>query len=73
MKLMKVSGAKDQTYQAFPDLKHIYHNEDKNSMASEIQDIRKLYGYGTGNLSKSDARSRMRKIRTYGFERSEYL
>ena len=29
MKLMKVSGAKDQTYQAFPDLKHIYHIEDK--------------------------------------------
>ena len=29
MKLAKVSGAKGRTYQMFPDLKHIYHIEDK--------------------------------------------
>lgn len=45
MKYGKPYGAKGQTYQAFPDLKHIYHNEDRQSMASEIQDIRKLSVY----------------------------
>ena len=29
LKYGKPYGAKDRTYQAFPDLKHIYHNEDK--------------------------------------------
>lgn len=45
MKYGKPYGVKGRTYQAFPDLKHIYHDEDKESMASEIQDIRKLSVY----------------------------